>query len=204
MYYTVLYSFKNLSQPELILFTDNVIQQMTTNPLFASLKLVVDPVRSGYDIFKTAFNVARNGGSPLIADKDKKHKELLGVLTELAKGVDGIAQGDKAVIIASGFKPSNEAQMLESLDVPQNFKVYNEIENGVITQSWDKVDRKTGYILQMREFGTETWQQIASPTAASYEMKGLKRGLHLEFRICATGTRNIVSGWSDVKDVHVD
>lgn len=204
MYYTVLYAFKNLSQPELILFTDNVIQQTTTNSIFASLKSVVDPVRSRYDTFKTAFNLARNGGSALISDKDKKHKELLVVLAELAKGVDDIAKGDKDIIIAAGFKPSNDPQMLESLGIPQNFKVYNEIENGVITQSWDRVERKTGYILQMREFGTETWEQIASPTAASYQMKGLKRGLHLEFRVCTTGTRNIVSGWSDIKDVHVD
>ena len=204
MYYTVLLSFKTVSEPELILFGDNVIQQTSTNPIFASLKSLVDPTRTGYDTFKTAFNLARNGGFLLVADKTKKHKEFLVVLTELAKGVDGVAKGDKAIIIASGFKPTNEAQTLESLDVPQNFKVYNELENGVITQSWDRVERKTGYILQMREFGTETWQQIASPTAATYTMKGLKRGLHLEFRVCATGTRNVVSGWSDIKDVHVD
>ncbi len=204
MYYTVLYSFKNLSEPEIILFADNVIQQTTTNAIFASLKSVVDPVRGGYDVFKTAFNIARNGGSTLVADKTKKHKELLVALAELAKGVDDIAKGDKDIITASGFKPSNEAQMLESLGIPQNFKVYNELENGVITQSWDKVERKTGYLLQMREFGTDIWQQVAAPTAATFTMKGLKRGLHLEFRVCATGTRNIVSEWSAIKDVYVD
>lgn len=204
MYYTVLLSFKNLSEPELILFADNVIQKTSTNLIFAPLQSLVEPVRTGYDAFKISFNLARDGGSPLVADKGKKNKQLLVVLTDLAKGVDGIAKGDKDIIIASGFKPTNEPQTLESLGTPQNFKVYNETDNGVITQSWDRVEKRTGYILQMREFGTETWTQVASPTAATYTMKGLKRGLYLEFRVCAIGTRNIVSEWSVIKDVHVD
>jgi hypothetical protein len=201
---TTLLSFKLLSQPDVILFTDNVIQKMTTNPLFTSLKSLIDPVIVSFDVFKTAFNLAHNGGYLLNADKDKKHKELLDLLVFLARGVDTVAKGDRLIIIASGFKPSAEPQSITELTIPTNFKVFNHEDNGTIIANWDKVDNKVSYALEMRVVGEDTWKGIAFPTARTVTLKGLARGLHLAFRVRAMGTKGIMSGWSVIKDVFVD
>ena len=201
---TVLLSFKSFSQPEYLLFGDNVIQQLTTNEIFASLKPLVDPVIVSHGIFRTAFNVAKVGDAVAREDRDAKHQDDLVLMVNLAKGVEKLANNSRAIITAAGFKPSNATQSLSELATPENFKVYNLERKTSVYLTWDAVAKKMSYTLEMRVFGTEIWQTVATPTAANYTFDGLTRGAHLEFRVRATGTRNIVSDWSDVKDVFVD
>ena len=201
---TVLLSFKNLSPRDYLAFGDNVIHQITTNDIFASLKPLVDPVIVSHGIFRTAFNIAKTGDGVAKENRDTKHKEELVLMVELAKGVEKLANGSRAIIIASGFKPSSEMETLTELQMPTNFKVYNLVPNGSIKQEWDAVPKKNGYALEMRVFGTDNWQAVAYPTTTSWTIHDLTRGLHLEFRIRATGTRGIMGKWSDIKDVHVD
>ena len=201
---TVLLFFKTQPQPEYLLFGDNVIQQIRTNEIFASLKPLVDPVIVSHGIFRTAFNVAKTGNAVAKEDRDAKHQADLVLMVELAKGVEKLANGSRAIIMASGFKPSSVAQALNELATPENFKTYNLERKGSIYLSWTAVAKKVSYTIEMRVVGTEIWQAAATPTAANYTFDGLKRGLHLEFRVRATGTRNIVSDWSVVNDVFVD
>ena len=204
MHYTVLLSFKSDSQSEVILFTDNVIQQTTSNPIFASLKPFVDPVEDAFSVFRVAFNLAKMGGALANIERDKKHIALLDVLTLLAKEVEKLAKGDKAIIIASGFKPSNEIKFITELTAPTNFVAINLAPKGVIQLNWDKVEGKLAYAIEMRIFGEDTWKAIAAPTGRFLTLTDLVRGSHLEFRIRATGTKNLVSPWSLIADVYVD
>jgi hypothetical protein len=196
-------SFKLKSQPDCIVFTDNVTQKIAADPQFASLKPLGVIVETSAEIFRTAFNLAQNNDALLNMDKDKKHRDLLVVMTDLARGVDGIAKGDIAIIMAAGFEPTKEAKAITSLDTPLNLKATNKIEDGVVFVSWDKVENKMAYLLQMRVVGADTWAQIATPSARSIVLKGLTQGAHLEFRVCASGTRGLVSSWSAVADVWV-
>ena len=201
---TVLLSFKTQPQSEYLLFGDNVIQQITTNAVFASLKALVDPVIVSHDIFRTAFNVAKTGDAVAKENRDAKHQADLILMVDLAKSVEKLGNGSRAIITASGFKPSNVAQALNELAMPENFKAYNLERKGSIYLSWAAVPKKVSYTIEMRVVGTEIWQIAATPTAATYTFDSLKRGLHLEFRVRATGTRNIVSDWSVVNDIFVD
>jgi hypothetical protein len=196
-------SFKQLGQAEIIVFTDNVTQKTGTDPQFTSIKPLVVIVETVAEAYRTAYNLALNNDAVLNLEKDKKLKELHAVLTDLAQGVDGIAKGDIVVIMAAGYEPTKEAKAITSLNTPSNLKVINKIEGGVVYLSWDKVDSKTAYLLQMRVVGTDTWTQIATPSARSITLKDLTQGTHLEFRVCATGTRGLVSNWSAVADVWV-
>jgi hypothetical protein len=201
---TVLLSFKLLSQPDLILFTDNVIHQTTTQTLFESLKPFVDPVVVGYDVFRVSFNQASNGTYLFKVDRDKKHKELLTVLEALAKAVNTFAKGDRDIIITSGFKPSGDTQTITELLAPQNFEVFNLKPKRSVQLNWDKVEGRLNYALEMRVVGEETWKTVAFPTVKSYIFTDLPRGAHLEFRIRALGTKSMVSPWSAIIDIFVD
>lgn len=204
MYYTVLLSFKSLSQPDVILFTDNVIQQTSTNPIFASLKPFVDAAEPAYNAFRVAFNLAKMGGTLANLERDKKHKELLDVLALLANEVEKLANGSKAVIIASGFKPNNEPQSITELIAPTDFAVINLVPKGSIQLSWGTVMGKLNYTVEMRVFGEETWKVIATPSGRLLTLTDLVRGSHLEFRVRAAGTKGLISPWSLIADVFVD
>jgi hypothetical protein len=201
---TVLLSFKNYGQPELILFTDNVILQTTTNPKFVSLKPLVDPVIERQETFRTAFNVSKTGGPSTTTFKDEKHKELLVDLEELANAVNKLAKGNRSVIAESGFKASTEPQSLNELATPQNFKALNLERNCFVKLTWEKVEKRTSYTVEMRIVGETEWKTVALPTATNYTFTDLTRGLHVEFRVRANGTRNIVSDWTPIRDVFVD
>jgi hypothetical protein len=56
----------------------------------------------------------------------------------------------------------------------------------------------------MRIVGEQMWQTIATPTLTTYTVENLQRGLHVEFRVHATGTRNIVGDYTRIIDVFVD
>ena len=201
---TVLLSFKNYSLPEYLLFGDNVIQQTTTNDIFISLKPFIDPLKISHESFRNAFNAAKTGDAVAKEDRVVKYEADIVLMVALAKAVEKLANGSRAIITASGFKPSNAAQALSELATPENFKAYNLERKTSIYLVWNSVAKRVSYTIEMRVVGTETWQTVATPTAANYTFDGLTRGTHLEFRVRAIGTRNIVSDWSEIRDVFVD
>lgn len=201
---TVLLSFKNYTLSEYLLFGDNVIQQLTTNVIFAPLKPLIEPVIVSQSTLRTAFNVAKTGDGLTREDRDVKHQDSLVLMVALAKSVEALANGSRAIIIAGGFKPNSVAQALSELATPEGFKALNIERKGSIKLEWLPVPKKTGYTIEMRIFGTENWQVAATTTLSSYTFHDLTRGLHLAFRVRATGTRNIVSDWSITNDVFVD
>jgi hypothetical protein len=201
---TVLMSFKTKPQAEIILFTANVIQKMDGNPDYLVHQEKINALKPISLAFREAFAAASNNDELLNMVKDRKHLDLLKQLEIMAVDVDDIAKGDKEYIVGAGFEVRKEAQALTQLPTPTGFKAFNHEDNGSITLKWDKVPNRLNYAVEMRIVGEQTWQTVALPTLNTCTINGLTRGLHVEFRVRAAGTKNITSSFTRVIDVYVD
>ena len=200
----VVFSFKNETQGGLIVFSANVLLKMDGNALYLVHQKDVDQLKITAQAYSNAFNAASTNDEVLNLVKDRKYLELIKQLELVAIAVDNVAKGDKAYIIGAGFKVRKDAQALSELPAPTNFSAKNHDRNGAVTLSWDVVLNRVNYTVQMRIVGEENWKEIASLTPTSFTINDLTRGLHVEFRVRATGTRNIVGDWTRIIDVFVD
>lgn len=201
---TVVMSFKTLPQAEVILFAANVILKMDGVAAYLVHKKDVDALIPIAQAFSNAFNDALNNDAVLNMVKDRKHVVLLKQLEVVAIDVDDVAVGNKEYIIGAGFAVRKDVQALSSLAVPPNFKAFNHERNGSVTLDWGKVIGMSSYVVQMRIVGEALWQTVSTQTAIGFTVNNLVRGSHVEFRVCASGTRGIVSDWTRVIDVFVD
>ena len=201
---TVVLSFKNETQRGLVVFSFNVLLKMDAVSTYLTHKAEVDALKPIAEAYRDAFNAASTNDELLNMAKDRKMLELLKQLEVVAYAVDDVANGDKAYIIGAGFAVRKDVQALNELPAPNNFKVQNHERNGSLTLKWGAVANKVNYVVEMRVVGEEKWQTIALPTAATYTVNDLTRGIHLEFRVRATGTKNIMGDWTRIIDIYVD
>lgn len=197
-------AFKSLPQSEILVFANNVIQKMTDDAQFVAFKAAVDAlelIRKGYGDALTAANTK---DPVLIILKNNKRKELDERLDDVADLVNGLAKGDKAIILSAGYSYIAEAKQITELLAPTGLKVVNvQDQPGKIKVSWDEVKGTNNYAVEMRVKGEEMWVSCAFPSARSVVVKDLKLGSNVEFHVRALGTRNLVSDWSLVSDVWV-
>lgn len=120
--------------------------------------------------------------------RDQWRHRLERTIYELSKYVDTIARGDKAVIMAAGFMPSqSNGNRYGRAPRPTNLR----IQTGKVGSARIKmrVDRWTGarmYQFEYRMKGMEEWQQVMS-SKASCVIEGLEQFAEYEFRVSYLG-----------------
>jgi hypothetical protein len=96
-------SFNRLSDADLSAFTNNINTCMTGNAVFAKPPVAYTDLSKLLDTFDKAVSAARGGDSAMIAVKTNARNALLAALQKLAAFVQIVADGDMAVLLASGF-----------------------------------------------------------------------------------------------------
>src|SRR3990172_3419705 len=119
----VLLSFKALSVPKKIVFGRNVIEEMTGNANFVTPNPTIAVLTQTTDDLETAESAALGGGEEQTAIMHQKEKIWDDTFELEAKYVDGIANGDEAIILSSGFNHSKQPQPHGIPDAPENVKI---------------------------------------------------------------------------------
>jgi type IV secretory pathway VirJ component len=120
-------SFNRLPDGELSAFSNNVITCMTGNTSFAKSPVSMADLTKLVGTFDGAVSAALAGGKALTAAKQAARDELLAALQKIAAYVQIVADGDMALLLASGFTAINSSRSPQAkLDVPLILGVENE------------------------------------------------------------------------------
>ena len=191
--------FKKLPESDFVFFAEKVVQNMSSDAQFVSLKSSVDELKVRTIAFKTLTNDANAGGKLFTIQKNEKKAALDYQLTLLAKQVDLLADENEAVVVASGYemKKTTAGRTIDEVDTPTGFKIDKVRKTGTLPLSWDKVLGAKRYDLERRLIGQELWEYAGFTAATSLVLTNLEKGKEYELRICSTASTNVRSDWSD-------
>ena len=112
-------SFNRLSDGDLSAFTNNVITSMSGNTAFSKPPVAYTDMSKLLDAFDKAVAAAIDGGTASTAAKNAARDELLAALQKLSAYAQIVADGELAVLLASGFSTNSSTRKTQAkLDRP--------------------------------------------------------------------------------------
>jgi hypothetical protein len=199
--------FRRLSQAGLATFSSNVVNLMTTNPIFTSLTAEVTELNKRTEAYSVALTNNVNGGRLQTIEKDKCLKDVLDQLTITAFLVDVLANGDESVILAAGFSIRKAPTNYTYLAAPIILKAENEKAPGVAKIEIEKVAGATNYGIEKRIIvdgqPAGAWTNGEYTSSAKTTIENLQSNTDYEFRLRAIGSKGLVSEWSAMVSVRV-
>lgn len=196
--------FKRLPQADLAQFANNVINCMTKDEQFITLKPFVDTLKADYDAFTTAVSNAVNGGTILIREKNRKMDDLKAELETVAIQVEALANENEDMVEAAGYKVRETPKPITELVPPTALTVLNVSDkSGAVKLSWKPTPGAVTYGIERLYAGETTWQNGDYSTGSSTVITDLKPGSQITFHLRAIGTKGKKSGWSQEVTVWV-
>lgn len=178
-----------------------VIDKIENNPFFPKPPAALAKLKKAAPAFQKALANALGRDKHLVAVKDEKKELVLALLQELARYVLKVSNGDRTIILSSGFDTTKERRktwippVIEQLEVTLGGP-------GVATTLAKKVSGVKGY---MHEYATEqpgknTEWFSAGSTLKKYTFDKLQSGKRYWFRVVGIGTRKR-QGYSPIVSV---
>ncbi len=197
-------SFKKYNQAEVAQFANNVINSMTKDAQFITLKPFVDDLSADYDAFTTAVTNAIYGGTLLIREKNRKMADLNAELETVAIQVEALANENEDVIEAAGYQVRIPNKPITELMPPSSVSVLNVADkSGAVKLSWKPTPGAVNYGIERLYAGETVWQNGDYSTASTIIISDLKPGSQITFHLRAIGTKGKKSGWSQEVTVWV-
>ena len=200
-------AFKQLQQDSLNTYAKNVVQLMTTDPLFVSLSAAVATLKTVRDAYSVALTNNVTGGQITTIEKNNCKTDLLNQMNDVALMVDILAKGNNAIILAAGFDLPKPRKSYTSLDAPDVLSVTNESKPGLVTVQLVKVEGATNYGVEKRIITTENpetaWVNGEYSSALKFELENLESGKTYQLRFRSLGNKGLVSIWSAIQEVFV-
>ena len=182
------FSFNRLPTKDMGVFTANVIQQMSADAQFVSLKPEVDALKSLYEPFWAAYTDALKGGSDRLSIRNTRQETMrlqlhkLGLLTEI------LAEGDASIILAAGFDLRKMTKtIVPEVSTPTNLTAEKGNKMGSVALAWKGTAGVVSFDIESRTDGTTEWQNGKHTTQQSIMLYGFQPGKLIEFRVCANG-----------------
>lgn len=195
-------NFRNFRDSELYPFSLNIVKKMTGNanfplPYTSPTPLLTDVSTAITNYWKALVASSGNfGGKAQTIAKNAARKALEILLKDLGIYVDSIANGNKVIILNSGFKVRKPTPT-GPLPPPKNLKILDR-QAGKIKL---KVDAVKGANIYQWEYiltsmvSTGQWTEIKIPKA-SVTIEGLQSGQEYTFRVVALGKNQQVKNYS--------
>ena len=103
-----LLSFSRLAEAKLSAFASAVIKALTGNPYFAGAAALLATVVAAYDAYVIALAIAKDGSRMQAAEKNVCRDTLIEALRALCNEVNYVANGDRVMLLSSGFGVSKD------------------------------------------------------------------------------------------------
>jgi hypothetical protein len=165
-----------------------IIDNMTDNAHFRDPNPTVATLKQATQDYQQSLYDASGRDQKLVAIKNNKRSVLRAILNQMAEYVNGVANGDREILLSSGFK------LARSRGEGDDLKPIGELEvrTDAPEQATVRIKRVPGakaYIYQYTT-GVVTNESVwvtKTITEPSYTYKGLQSGVKYSFRVIAIG-----------------
>lgn len=168
-----------------------ILSSMTDNANFPTPVPALATVTAAAAAYSAALITASTGIRAGIAIKNDRRDDLTGLLRSLCTYVNLTANGDRSMLLSSGFDITKETEPTV-ITKPENLQVANGVSSGELLVSVNAVKGAYAY---MHEYTTDqtmppnSWVTIAS-TTAKISITNLQSGIKYFCRVGAVGPNN--------------
>jgi hypothetical protein len=190
----VVIDYGGLSDANLKVKSENVVIAMTNNQAFPQTTPTMAEFAVMQTNFATALEKAVNGDRILGALKNQAREVLLVGMNQLAGNVNFVANGDKAILLSSGFDLTSPGESVTFLDA-SILKMTDGNAPGELKFNWSKVEHAISYALEWtKEIPTANTIWHSEPTSIrEFIVKNLDSGTRIYARVRAIGHKGLVS-----------
>jgi hypothetical protein len=177
-------------ESELTTTVQRVIDNMENNPVFPNPPAALAELKKVQPEFQVARANAQGRDTKMVSIKNDKKAIVLASLDELADYVTATANGDRTLILSSGFNATNESNSDSNLP-PSIEKL--EVDLGPAGEATIRTRNVTGARAYIHQYTTESpglntvWIQEGS-TQGTHTFTGLASDKRHWFRVVAIGT----------------
>jgi hypothetical protein len=194
----ILLSYKRLSQAELNTFATTVGQKMTDNVQFAPFKNYVEELKATNYLFAVALANAKRGSQEQVAVKNDCLTTVIRCLDRLAHEVNGLADGDTKIGLASGFDVvKSTPTVVTDISMPTNLTVRNAEATGTLKLTWTGNAAAVNYGIEYQVKGEEIWRNGTYSTSQSALLSGLPSGEVVAVKVRGLGRKQMKSEWTE-------
>jgi hypothetical protein len=191
MKYTVSKDFSSskFTDAGLLLFSKGVKTQMTGNLNFPNPEPTLEELGLANNAYEQALEQVRNGGKEATSLKNDKRAALSQLLKSLALYVEKTSNGDRTIILSSGFETNKLPSTVGPLPTPTGLKVMAGNARGVVTVICDVCKGASAYMFEYAEWtpdGNLVWIKVIE-TKHKAEISGLTEGKNYLFRVTYIG-----------------
>ncbi len=142
---TLIKDYSKLSESNLDLKGGKIIAALTGNPDFPVTMPTLSDFMQVKNTYSTNLVAAANSDRAAIVMKNQDKDSLLGAMRLLAINIEGLAQGNQAKMVSSGFDVAANGDSVPAMGPPTNFKVSDGLNAGEIKTSVKGVERAIMY-----------------------------------------------------------
>ena len=165
--------FSRLVAARLIEFIRNVITLMTSNPNFTTPSPTLAAVDTAVTQYESLVQEASNGDRIVIAARNAAKGGLLSLVRQLAAYVQGQANGNRAVLLSSGFKATRLPATPSLPGVPVGPVLLAGPHNGSLFFRF-RLDRNTrNCSIQLADAADGPWTDWGLSTRSKVLLEGL-------------------------------
>jgi hypothetical protein len=181
--------FNSLSDSSFSDKAESIYESMNGNANFPSPIPALADVSAAVTAYSTALITAQSRDKNDVAIKNQNRDALTDVLTQLASYVMLTANGDRAMLVSSGFDLAKEPQP-SPIAKPDNVQVVNGINAGELVVSVTAVKGAKSYVHQYTGdpvTAESDWMHVNS-TSSKYTFRNLDSAKRYWCRVAAVGS----------------
>lgn len=196
--FTVKLGISSLTPEALVQKGRNVHDSILANAAFPTLQAMLPALLTACDELEDANQAMEfHGGRVATTTKRNAERTLRSLLKDFGGYVQGISEGDKAIIQSAAFETVKQPAPLPPPTAPVEVRVARTAEAGVLKVRWKGVHGAVLYYLEMMIGGSGEWARTATTTRTRHELQDLTTGKEYSFRV-QTVSSNGISGYSEV------
>lgn len=181
--------YRSYNATELLHYAENILLKMTQNAeLFPAPTPSLTILEDSLNTYREAYAEATFRDKRAVVLKGQKGDDLQQVIYRLSQYVDIVADGDEAVILAAGFRPTlPKTNRLGRTPQAEHVRIeVVKIGTGVVRIRVKPWPPARLYRYDYRKMGTETWESILS-SKSTLEVSMPEMLLQYEFRVSYLG-----------------
>ncbi|MBD0285504.1 MAG: hypothetical protein ICV79_08785 [Flavisolibacter sp.] len=185
--------FDRLSDPNLLVKAQDVLQAMTSNVHYPDPSPPLSALQAKITEYSNALSAAADGSKVQKLIRDEKRQELISLLHALSKYVL-FSASSQAVAASSGFTVAKEPQPAPPMSPPHNPSFANGSNSGELIAATNKVPGARAYLFQYTLdplSGSSVWQAQVGSTRETV-LRNLPVGQRIWCKVTAVGAHNQV------------
>ena len=202
----VIVDFSTTKYTDARLYTkaNHIIDKMDGNPHFADVQPLLAVLREATTTYTAALAKTQSGSKEATALKNQARATLIAILKQIAARVQTISDGDRTLILSTGYDVNKKWSKVGPLSKPTNFKLQQGSNKGSIYLVCDPIAGASIYEVEYTE-GIPTpnsrWMKQTS-TKRKITIAGLSSGKQYTFRMAGGGSHSSRI-WSEVISSYV-